>query len=68
MITLSYDEYDARRYTNAFLDYLHEMGYEIPSEIENIFYWLSDDDVEEYARVNFDIEFTNENDYDEEND
>jgi len=66
MIKLSYEEGNPRQYTDAFLDYLHEIGYEIPSEIENIFYWLSDDDVEHYARVNFDIEFTNEIDEEDE--
>ena len=62
MITLSYDKYNARGYTDAFLKYLHEVGYEIPTDIENIFYWLSDDDVEEFARVNFEIDFVSDED------
>lgn len=66
MERLCYDEFSARGKTDAFIDYLNDYGINLPMEIENIFYWLSEDDVEEYARVNFDVYFSNEKDEDEE--
>lgn len=70
MCKLFVDNSSARKYTDAFYDYLIDLGYiNEDNPLLNLLYWLSDDDVCEYARVNFDIEFVDDEDeIDEEDD
>ena len=66
MSKLYVDIYNARKYTDVFYDYLIDNGYAKENDtLLSLLYWLSDDDVREYAVVNYDIEFI-EDDYLEE--
>ena len=58
-----------RKYTDAFYDYLIEIGdISEGSAISNLLYWLSEDDVYRYAQVNYDIEWCYVEDEEEEED
>ena len=59
------DIYDARKYTNAFIEYLEEIQEVSPLEL-SLLGWLSDDEVKEFAEYNYDIEFIEEEEDEEE--
>lgn len=70
MVYLLVDGNSPRKYTDAFYEYLLECGYiQEDNALNNLLWWLSDDDVEEYARVNFDVRFIeSEDEIDEDED
>ena len=57
MIEVKIDYSDARKYTNAFIDYLEECGEELTMLENSLLDWLSDDEVGEFARTYYDIDF-----------
>ena len=54
---LQVDEYKARCYTNAFIEYLESTGDKLTMLECSLLDWLSDDDVKEFAEVYYDIEW-----------
>lgn len=50
------DTYNPRKYTDAFYDYLLEIGSKEKDIILDLLYWLSDEDVKRFAELR-DFEF-----------
>ena len=57
MYRLEIDNYSARKYTDAFMRWLEEFGENLSQLELDLFNWLSDDEVKEFAEKNYDIEF-----------
>ena len=66
MTNLITEEGNARRYTDAIVDYLIDSGMVNEDDILlNLLYWLSDDNAREWAKVNLEVTFDEEEDEEE---
>lgn len=65
MIEVKIDYSDARKYTNAFIEYLEESGEQLTMLENSLLDWLSDDEVGEFASTYYDIEFIDEEEEEE---
>lgn len=57
---LKIDYSDARKYTNAFIEYIERTGTHLTMLECSLLNWLSDDEVGEFAKTYYDIEFVDE--------
>ena len=57
MERIGIDYSDARKYTNAFIEYLESTGDNLTMLENSLLDWLSDDDVGRFAEEYYDIEF-----------
>lgn len=61
------NEWEPRAYTNALINFLDECGEDVDNAIYNALYWMSDEDVREFARLQYEIDFvTSEEELEEE--
>lgn len=61
------NEWAPRVYTDALIEFLESIGEDTSKAIYSALYWMSDEDVYDFARLQYDIDFvTNEEEMEEE--
>lgn len=61
------NEWQPRAYTDALIEYLESIGEDTSAPIYSALYWISDEAVYDFARLQYEIDFvTNEEEMEEE--